>query len=45
MFSNVLQQGKSIPISVQTGDRVLLPEYGGTKVEFENKVRAVYSWK
>jgi chaperonin GroES len=24
-------------VSVQAGDKVLLPEYGGTKVEIENK--------
>lgn len=31
------ESGKSIPPSVKVGDRVLLPEYGGTKVELENK--------
>jgi len=31
------EEGKTIPPSVKTGDRVLLPEYGGTKVEFESK--------
>jgi chaperonin GroES len=30
-------EGKTIAPSVKTGDRVLLPEYGGTKVEIENK--------
>ncbi|XP_055329127.1 10 kDa heat shock protein, mitochondrial-like [Paramacrobiotus metropolitanus] len=30
-------EGKTIPPSVKTGDRVLLPEYGGTKVEIDNK--------
>lgn len=29
--------GATIPISVKEGDRVLLPEYGGQKVEIENK--------
>ena len=30
--------GKLVPVSVQVGDQVLLPEYGGTKVELaENK--------
>lgn len=30
--------GQHIPVSVQVGDQVLLPEYGGTKVELaENK--------
>jgi len=31
------EDGKVMPLSVKTGDRVLLPEYGGTKVELENK--------
>lgn len=26
-----------MPMDVKTGDRVLLPEYGGTKVELEDK--------
>lgn len=29
--------GQTIPVSVKAGDKVLLPEYGGTKVEIENK--------
>lgn len=28
-------QGQHIPPSIKVGDTVLLPEYGGTKVEFE----------
>ncbi|XP_072947301.1 10 kDa heat shock protein, mitochondrial [Epargyreus clarus] len=28
--------GDFIPVQVQVGDRVLLPEYGGTKVNLEN---------
>lgn len=30
-------KGDLIPVSVQVGDKVLLPEYGGTKVSFEDK--------
>ena len=30
-------KGETVPPSVKTGDQVLLPEYGGTKVEIENK--------
>lgn len=30
-------KGEVVPTSVQTGDKVLLPEYGGTKVEIEDK--------
>jgi len=30
-------KGEPVPTSVQTGDKVLLPEYGGTKVEIEDK--------
>jgi chaperonin GroES len=26
-----------VPVAVKVGDRVLLPEYGGTKVEIEDK--------
>lgn len=29
--------GQTIPMAVKEGDKVLLPEYGGTKVEIENK--------
>uniref|UniRef100_A0A1D1XSG6 Protein groES n=1 Tax=Anthurium amnicola TaxID=1678845 RepID=A0A1D1XSG6_9ARAE len=28
-------EGQHVPISVKVGDQVLLPEYGGTKVELE----------
>ncbi|KAI8119904.1 hypothetical protein FF38_10857 [Lucilia cuprina] len=31
------QTGATIPMDVKAGDRVLLPEYGGTKVELEDK--------
>jgi len=36
------EKGESIPISVQVGDAVLLPEYGGTKVELEEKEYFLY---
>lgn len=29
------QKGEYIPLAVKVGDKVLLPEYGGTKVELE----------
>lgn len=29
------QNGEYIPLAIKVGDRVLLPEYGGTKVELE----------
>uniref|UniRef100_A0A1B6FW09 10 kDa heat shock protein, mitochondrial n=1 Tax=Cuerna arida TaxID=1464854 RepID=A0A1B6FW09_9HEMI len=28
-------KGDIVPLQIQVGDKVLLPEYGGTKVEFE----------
>merc|ERR1712063_218934 len=31
------EKGETIPMSVTVGDKVMLPEYGGTKVELENK--------
>ncbi|XP_043290147.1 10 kDa heat shock protein, mitochondrial [Venturia canescens] len=31
------EQGTHVPLSVKVGDMVLLPEYGGTKVELEDK--------
>lgn len=36
---SVFQDGKVTPVCVQVGDKVLLPEYGGTKVVLEDKVR------
>ncbi|KOX67168.1 10 kDa heat shock protein, mitochondrial [Melipona quadrifasciata] len=32
----VFAKGEHIPLSIKVGDVVLLPEYGGTKVEFED---------
>lgn len=29
------QKGEHVPVSIKVGDTVLLPEYGGTKVELE----------
>ncbi|OTF77642.1 10 kDa heat shock protein, mitochondrial-like protein, partial [Euroglyphus maynei] len=31
------EKGDVVPMGVKTGDKVLLPEYGGTKVEIEDK--------
>ncbi|CAF3008338.1 unnamed protein product [Rotaria socialis] len=31
------KDGNHVPVSVQAGDKVLLPEYGGTKVEIDDK--------
>lgn len=33
----VNEKGEMCPVSVKPGDSVLLPEYGGTKVEVDNK--------
>merc|ERR1712002_554447 len=30
------ENGNTVPLSVAIGDDVLLPEYGGTKIEIEN---------
>jgi chaperonin GroES len=34
----VTEKGDVIPLSILPGDQVLLPEYGGTKVEVEEGV-------
>ncbi|XP_049819965.1 co-chaperonin GroES-like [Aethina tumida] len=34
--------GKQIPVVVQPGDNVLLPEYGGTKVEIDGEKLFLY---
>ena len=31
------EKGETVPMSVQVGDQVMLPEFGGTKVEIEAK--------
>lgn len=33
----ILQAGETVPMGVKVGDKVLLPEYGGTKVELEDQ--------
>lgn len=35
IFYVIFQDGKTIPLDVQVGDRVLLPEYGGTKIQLD----------
>ena len=37
-----LQKGANVPLAVQVGDVVILPEYGGTKVEVDNKELFIY---
>lgn len=32
-----MQNGQHVPLGVQAGDTVLLPEYGGTKVELDDQ--------
>jgi len=36
------EKGEMIPLSVAVGDSVLLPEYGGTKIELESKDYFLY---
>ncbi|KAL3094789.1 hypothetical protein niasHS_006084 [Heterodera schachtii] len=35
-------EGKTIPMQLQIGDRVLLPEYGGAKIVMEDKEYHVF---
>mmetsp|Transcript_8489 Transcript_8489/g.21891 ORF Transcript_8489/g.21891 Transcript_8489/m.21891 type:complete len:106 (+) Transcript_8489:169-486(+) len=35
-------EGELIPIAVKAGDKVLLPEYGGTKVAIDDKEFTLY---
>jgi co-chaperonin GroES (HSP10) len=37
-FVDVFQKGDHISPSVKVGEKVLLPEYGGTKINFDDKV-------
>uniref|UniRef100_A0A183T2Y5 10 kDa heat shock protein, mitochondrial n=1 Tax=Schistocephalus solidus TaxID=70667 RepID=A0A183T2Y5_SCHSO len=37
------EQGKTVPLCVKVGDKVYLPEYGGTKVNFEDQVSTLLS--
>ncbi|KAK2840283.1 hypothetical protein Q5P01_014023 [Channa striata] len=34
---SVNQKGNLLPVSVKVGEKVLLPEYGGTKVQLDDK--------
>ena len=34
--------GELVPVAVKEGDRVLLPEYGGTAVKLEEKEYLIY---
>lgn len=36
LFFSSYQKGDHVPLSIKVGDMVLLPEYGGTKVELED---------
>ena len=36
------EEGKTIPMSVQVGDRVVLPEYGGSKLILDDKEFFLY---
>ncbi|CAJ0927457.1 unnamed protein product, partial [Mesorhabditis belari] len=36
------EKGDTVPMNVKAGDRVLLPEYGGTKVIIEDKEYSIF---
>ncbi|EDO48906.1 predicted protein [Nematostella vectensis] len=36
------KDGKHVPMSVNVGDKVLLPEYGGTKINVDDKEYHIY---
>ncbi len=36
------EKGEAIPMSVGVGDTVLLPEFGGTKIEIEDREYAIF---
>lgn len=38
IFFSFFQDGEIHPVSVKVGEKVLLPEYGGTKIVLEDKV-------
>ena len=38
MICYLFQKGEVTPVSVKVGDKVLLPEYGGTKLVLEEQV-------
>ena len=31
------EKGETVPMSVTIGDKIMLPEYGGTKIELDSK--------
>jgi len=35
------EDGKTLPVCVGVGDKVMLPEYGGTKVLIEDQVSSI----
>lgn len=37
LFYYSFKAGQNIPMGVKPGDQVLLPEFGGTKVELEDQ--------
>lgn len=39
VLHGILQKGEVHPVSVKVGEKVLLPEYGGTKVVLDDKVQ------
>lgn len=36
------QNGNTVPVSVKAGDKVLLPEYGGTKLDIEDQEYVIF---
>jgi len=36
------KDGKTLPLSVKEGDKVLLPDYGGTEIEVDGKELHLY---
>lgn len=44
IFFFFFQNGEIQPVSVKVGEKVLLPEYGGTKIVLEDKVGFPTSW-
>ncbi len=42
LFCILFQRGEHVPVGVTVGDAVILPEYGGTKVEIDEKELYIY---
>ncbi|KXJ19980.1 10 kDa heat shock protein, mitochondrial [Exaiptasia diaphana] len=36
------KDGRHVPVSVSVGDKVLLPEFGGTKIQLDDKELHIY---